>query len=81
MNQPAHRFKAELFKALGHPLRMKIIEILDTNEISVADLLEKLEVRGGDGVAAARRAPQPRPRRKPSGGQHRLLPGARRARP
>ena len=44
MNQPLHRFKAELFKALGHPLRIKILEILDAHEVSVADLQRQLEV-------------------------------------
>lgn len=44
MNQPLHRFKAELFKALGHPLRIKILEMLRTGEVSVAELLRQLEV-------------------------------------
>jgi len=44
MNQPLHRFKAELFKALGHPLRIKILETLRSGEVSVADLLRQLEV-------------------------------------
>lgn len=44
MNQPLHRFKAEVFKALGHPLRIKILETLRTGEVSVADLLRQLEV-------------------------------------
>jgi ArsR family transcriptional regulator len=44
MNQPLHRFKAELFKALGHPLRIKIVETLHSGEVSVAELLTQLEV-------------------------------------
>jgi DNA-binding transcriptional ArsR family regulator len=44
MHQPLHRFKAELFKALGHPLRIKIVETLRSGEVSVADLLGQLEV-------------------------------------
>ena len=44
MNQPLHRFKAELFKALGHPLRIKILETLRAGEVSVAALLRHLEV-------------------------------------
>lgn len=44
MNQPLHRFKAELFKALGHPLRIKILETLRAGEVSVAELLRQLEV-------------------------------------
>jgi len=44
VNQPLHRFKAELFKALGHPLRIKILEILGAGELSVAELQRRLEV-------------------------------------
>lgn len=44
MNQPLHRFKAELFKALGHPLRIKILETLRSGEVGVAELLRQLEV-------------------------------------
>ena len=43
-SQPLHRFKAELFKTLGHPLRIRILEILRTGEVSVRDLLRELEV-------------------------------------
>ena len=44
MNQPLHRFKAELFKTLGHPLRIRILELLRDGEVSVRDLLRALEV-------------------------------------
>ncbi len=43
-SQPLHRFKAELFKTLGHPLRIQILEILRSGEASVRDLLRELEV-------------------------------------
>ena len=42
MNQPLHRFKAELFKTLGHPLRIRILELLRNGELSVRDLLQQL---------------------------------------
>jgi len=42
MNQPLHRFKAELFKTLGHPLRIRILELLRGGEVSVRDLLRQL---------------------------------------
>jgi DNA-binding transcriptional ArsR family regulator len=42
MNQPLHRFKAELFKTLGHPLRIRILELLRSGEVSVRDLLRQL---------------------------------------
>lgn len=44
MDQPLHRFKADLFKALGHPLRIRILELLRTGEKSVRELLDALQV-------------------------------------
>lgn len=38
MNQPANRFRAEFFKALGHPIRIVILEALRDQERSVTDL-------------------------------------------
>ncbi|MBZ5523553.1 MAG: metalloregulator ArsR/SmtB family transcription factor [Acidobacteriia bacterium] len=38
------RFKAEFFKALGHPLRIRIIDALRDGEIGVNDLCALLEV-------------------------------------
>lgn len=35
--------KATLLKALGHPLRLKIIDILRQEEITVSQLCEKME--------------------------------------
>jgi ArsR family transcriptional regulator len=44
MDQPLHRFKAELFKNLGHPLRIRILELLRGGEVSVRVLLRELDV-------------------------------------
>lgn len=44
MDQPLHRFKAELFKSLGHPLRIRILELLRGGEVSVRALLRELDV-------------------------------------
>jgi len=44
MDQPLHRFKAELFKTLGHPLRIRILELLRRGEVSVRELLRELDV-------------------------------------
>jgi ArsR family transcriptional regulator len=38
MNQPVHRFKAEFFKALGHPARLVILENLREGEKNVNEL-------------------------------------------
>lgn len=37
-------FKAELFKALGHPVRIRILELLREGEQSVSDLSEALAI-------------------------------------
>lgn len=44
MAEPLHRFKSELFKTLGHPLRIQILELLRGGERSVRDLLRELDV-------------------------------------
>jgi len=42
MNSPLHRFKAEFFKALGHPMRLAILDALREGERSVGSLSEIL---------------------------------------
>ncbi|MGH2906990.1 MAG: ArsR/SmtB family transcription factor [Solirubrobacterales bacterium] len=37
------RLKAEFFKALGHPLRVRLLELLIDGERSVGDLLEDVD--------------------------------------
>jgi DNA-binding transcriptional ArsR family regulator len=44
MNQTLHRFKAEFFKALGHPARIVILESLRTGEKSVNELQNVLGI-------------------------------------
>ncbi|MER3481090.1 MAG: transcriptional regulator [Meiothermus sp.] len=41
---PLHRFKAEFFKALGHPVRLAILDALREGEKSVNQLVEELEL-------------------------------------
>jgi ArsR family transcriptional regulator len=38
------RLKAEFFKTLGHPLRIRVLELLAGGERSVSELLEEVEV-------------------------------------
>ena len=45
-NQPLHRFKAELFKALAHPLRIRILETLRGGPRTVSELQTLLEIEG-----------------------------------
>jgi ArsR family transcriptional regulator len=37
-------FKAELFKALGHPVRIRILEFLRSGELTVSELQTRLEI-------------------------------------
>lgn len=38
MNKPLHRFKAEFFKTLSHPLRLALLDALRDGERSVSQL-------------------------------------------
>ena len=38
------KFKAEFFKALSHPLRIRILDALRNGEVTVGDLTARLEV-------------------------------------
>jgi DNA-binding transcriptional ArsR family regulator len=42
MPEPIDRLKAEFFKTLGHPARIRILELLSTGERSVAELMPEL---------------------------------------
>jgi ArsR family transcriptional regulator len=42
--QPIHRVKAELFRVLGHPVRVRILELLRDGERSVGTLQAALEI-------------------------------------
>lgn len=39
MNSDLHQLKADLFKALSHPMRVQVLEALTEGERSVADLI------------------------------------------
>ena len=45
-NDPLRLFKAELFKALGHPVRLRIVDLLRDGERNVSDLLASMELEG-----------------------------------
>lgn len=46
MSRPVYELKAELFKTLGHPVRIRILEVLRTGESNVADVAEAVGVGG-----------------------------------
>jgi DNA-binding transcriptional ArsR family regulator len=39
MPTPLHQLKAEFFKSLGHPLRIRVLELLSDRERSVGEML------------------------------------------
>jgi DNA-binding transcriptional ArsR family regulator len=42
MSEPIYTLKAEFFKTLGHPARIRILELLAEGEHSVTELMPKL---------------------------------------
>jgi ArsR family transcriptional regulator len=42
--RPLYEAKAELFKSLGHPVRIRVLELLAEREHAVSELLEQIEV-------------------------------------
>jgi DNA-binding transcriptional ArsR family regulator len=43
-SDPAYRLKAELFRTLGHPARVRLLELLGSGERSVGELQGALEL-------------------------------------
>lgn len=46
MTRPVYELKAELFKTLGHPVRIRILEVLRAGESNVADIATAVGVGG-----------------------------------
>lgn len=44
MGVPVYQAKAELFKTLGHPARIRILELLSERDHAVHELLEKISI-------------------------------------
>jgi DNA-binding transcriptional ArsR family regulator len=44
MAQPVYQLKAEFFKALGHPARIRILEVLREGEHTVGELIPKVGI-------------------------------------
>jgi DNA-binding transcriptional ArsR family regulator len=43
-SQPIHRIKAEFFRTLGHPIRVRVLELLRGGEMTVGELQAELEI-------------------------------------
>ena len=41
---PLHQAKADLFRTLGHPVRVRVLELLDQRPMPVRDLLADLDI-------------------------------------
>jgi ArsR family transcriptional regulator len=44
MGVPLYQAKAELFKTLGHPARIRILELLSERDHAVHELLERIDI-------------------------------------
>lgn len=42
--QPLYQMKADFFRTLGHPARIRVLELLCDGELSVAEMLPQIEV-------------------------------------
>ena len=48
MTTPLHQLKAEFFKTLGHPARIRLLELLSEREMAVAELLPELRLEASN---------------------------------
>ncbi|MDP3967031.1 MAG: metalloregulator ArsR/SmtB family transcription factor [Nocardioides sp.] len=48
MTTPLHQMKAEFFKTLSHPTRIRVLELLSEREHSVGELLQEIEVEASN---------------------------------
>lgn len=44
MTTPLNQMKAEFFKTLGHPVRIRVLELLSDHEHSVGELLDEVDI-------------------------------------
>lgn len=44
MSRPLYQLKAEFFKTLGHPVRIRVLELLSVREHPVSELLAAIEI-------------------------------------
>ena len=44
MSRPLYQLKAEFFKTLGHPVRIRVLELLSEREHAVSELLAVIEI-------------------------------------
>jgi DNA-binding transcriptional ArsR family regulator len=44
MSVPLYQAKAEMFRVLGHPVRIRVLELLQTGPLPVRDLLARIDI-------------------------------------
>ena len=44
MSVPLYQAKAEFFRTLGHPARIRILELLSEQELAVHELLDRIDI-------------------------------------
>lgn len=44
MSRPLYQAKAEFFKTLGHPVRIRVLELLSIREHAVSELLAEIDI-------------------------------------
>lgn len=48
MTTPLHQLKAEFFKTLGHPARIRVLELLSDREMAVSELLPEVRLEASN---------------------------------
>lgn len=48
MSKPLYQLKAEFFKTLGHPARIRVLELLSLREHAVAELLLEVDIEASN---------------------------------
>ncbi|MBP2364882.1 ArsR family transcriptional regulator [Pseudonocardia parietis] len=69
MARPLYQAKAEFFKTLGHPVRIRVLELLSIREHAVSELLGEIDVESANlsqQLAVLRRAGLVRTRKEGS---------------
>ena len=69
MSTPLYQLKAEFFRTLGHPVRIRVLELLSIREHAVSELLAEIEIEPANlsqQLAVLRRAGLVRTRREGS---------------
>ncbi|MET9487340.1 metalloregulator ArsR/SmtB family transcription factor [Nocardia sp. NPDC006630] len=48
LSRPLYQMKADFFKTLGHPIRIRVLELLSEREYPVSEMLEEIGVEAAN---------------------------------